>query len=201
MFLLGICGGSGSGKTTLARRLSERFEGRTVIIRQDDYYHDNSLLPFEERCAFNYDAPTAFEHDELLTDVQALLRGESILSKGYDYVNHVRKDPLEVVSSNDLIILEGIHAFCDERLRALFDLKAFVKVDSDVALLRRLKRDIRDRGRTLESVTNQYLATVKPMFDEYIHAYAKYADIIIPEGGKSVKIADMLEAYIRTVIH
>ena len=201
MFLLGICGGSGSGKTTLARRLSERFEGRTVVVRQDHYYHDNSLLPFEERCRFNYDSPTAFEHDELLTDVQALMRGESILSKGYDYVNHVRKDPREVVNSNDLIIVEGIHAFCDERLRELFNLKAYVKVDSDVALLRRLKRDIRDRGRTLESVTEQYLATVKPMFDEYINAYARYADVIIPVGGKSEKIADMLEAYIRTVIH
>jgi uridine kinase len=96
--------------------------------------------------------------------------------------------------------VEGIHAFCDERLRELFDLKAYVRVDSDVALLRRLKRDIRDRGRTLESVTEQYLSTVKPMFDEYVNAYARFADVIIPVGGKSKKIADMLEAYIRTII-
>ena len=218
MFFIGICGASCSGKSTLAKLLSDRLGERCIHLRQDNYYIDQSPLPFEERCKVNYDDPDIFEHDALLADVRAksefirntltgargvksisgmaLKEGRSITSKGYDYAEHRRADPGEEIKPADVVIVEGIHAFFDPRLREMMDMKVYIQVDSDVCLLRRIKRDIRDRGRDVPSITAQYLATVKPMLDKYIRAYAQHADIILPGGGKNPLFLDMLCLYI-----
>lgn len=196
MFFIGICGASCSGKSTLAKLLSDRLGERCIHLRQDNYYIDQSPLPFEERCKVNYDDPDIFEHDALLADVTALKEGRSITSKGYDYAEHRRADPGEEIKPADVVIVEGIHAFFDPRLREMMDTKVYIQVDSDVCLLRRIKRDIRDRGRDVPSITAQYLATVKPMLDKYIRAYAQHADIILPGGGKNPLFLDMLCLYI-----
>ena len=196
MFFIGICGASCSGKSTLAKLLSERLGERCIHLRQDNYYIDQSPLPFEERCKVNYDDPDIFEHDALLADVTALKEGRSITSKGYDHAEHRRADPGEEIKPADVVIVEGIHAFFDPRLREMMDMKVYIQVDSDVCLLRRIKRDIRDRGRDVPSITAQYLATVKPMLDKYIRAYAQHADIILPGGGKNPLFLDMLCLYI-----
>ena len=196
MLMIGICGASGSGKSTLARALFERLSMRCLMITQDCYYHDRSALPLEARATINYDEPAAFDHDLLLFDMQCLLRGESITKKNYDYSQHCRADSEELIGPADVIIFEGIHAFYDPKLRDIMDFRVYIHVDQDICLLRRIKRDINKRGRQIEGIAEQYLNSVKPMFDQYIMNYRNLADIIAVGGGKNPRIVDLLCHYI-----
>lgn len=202
MLFIGICGASGSGKSTLAKELATMVNKSILIINQDAYYYDHPQLSFEERCALNYDEPTIFDHDLLLDDVKALLRGECVPKKRYDYAQHRRADASgEMLEPHGVIIVEGIHAFYDERLRELMDLKLFVHVDSDICLLRRIVRDINERGRDIDGISAQYTSTVKPMFDQYIRNYEQHADVIVARGGKNAKITEILAGYINNDLH
>ena len=190
--IIGICGASGSGKSTLARELQKRMRGTVALIPQDAYYVDRPDLPFEERVRRNYDEPAAFDHDLLLNDVKKLAGGYSITRKGYDYTQHRRADTTEVILPADVLIIEGIHTFYDARLRDMMDLKIYMDVDADVCLLRRFRRDINERGRDVNSVADQYLATVRPMYMKYIRGYSEYADLIVRGGGKNPAILKIL---------
>ena len=197
MFIIGICGASGSGKSTLAQELENKLDCRCVIIKQDSYYKDHSDLTFEERTHINYDEPDAFEHRLLRDDLIQLHSGKAITSKDYDFARHMRNDQGNIIEPADIVIVEGIHTFFDPEIRDLMDLKIYVQVDIDVCLLRRVKRDMRERGRALESICDQYLDTVKPMYEKYIRGYSEHADLIVPRGGKNDKIINMLSTYIR----
>lgn len=198
MLTIGICGASGSGKTTLAEELAARLGDRCVYIKQDAYYRDHSELPFEERCLMNYDEPQAFEHDELYTDLADLKAGRAISRKGYDYSHHRRADPGDMIAPAEVIIIEGIHAFYDARVREMLDMKIFIQVDPDICLLRRFQRDIIERGRDVNSIARQYMDTVKPMYEKYIRNYSAHADVILANGGKNPRFVDMLMLYIES---
>lgn len=198
MLIIGICGASGSGKSTLAEELCQRIEGRCVYLKQDSYYKDHSDMSFEARERINYDEPDAFEHDELFNDLHALRMGRSIVAKNYDYTQHRRCDSNELVQPADVILIEGIHVFYDEAVREMMDFKIYVQVDPDICLLRRVTRDIRDRGRSIDGIHRQYLDSVKPMYEKYIRNYVEYADIIVAQGGKNAKIVDILAHYINS---
>lgn len=202
MLFIGICGASGSGKSTLAQELAKMVNKSILIINQDAYYYDHPDMSFEERCALNYDEPSIFDHDLLLEDIRSLLNGQRVLRKRYDYANHRRAPQTqEYLEPHDVIVVEGIHAFYDERLRDMMDLKLFVRVDSDICLLRRIQRDINERGRAIDNISTQYLTTVKPMFDLYIRNYEQYADVIVARGGKNAKITEILAGYINNDLH
>ena len=198
MLIIGICGASGSGKSTLARELAKRLEGRCVYIKQDSYYKDHPDMTFEERERINYDEPEAFEHGALLDDLRALRSGRSITAKNYDYTQHRRCDSGEQIEPADVVLVEGIHVFYDQGVRDMLDFKIFIQVDPDVCLLRRVKRDIRDRGRSVESIYRQYLDSVKPMFEKYIRNYVDDADLIVAHGRKNARIVDILAHYINS---
>ena len=196
MIVIGICGGSGSGKSTLARLISQSLSCSSRIIGLDCYYRDHSELPFEERVHINYDEPDIFNFDELYGDIKLLMDGKPITTKGYDYANHRRADSPELIYPTDVLILEGIHMFRDKRITDLMSLKVYMHVDVDVCLLRRVRRDMMKRGRSIENITEQYLATVKPMYEEYISKYIKEADFAVMGGGKNPKAIDAITAYI-----
>lgn len=198
MLVIGICGASGSGKSTLAKELDERLDHRCVYLKQDSYYKDHSEMSFEERERINYDEPEAFEHDLLCADLMALKEGHSITAKDYDYTEHRRCDTGAEIAPADVVLVEGIHVFYDDAVRELMDFKIYIQVDPDVCLLRRVKRDLRDRGRSIESVYRQYLDTVKPMYEKHIRNYVEYADLIVARGGKNAKIVDILAHYINS---
>lgn len=198
MLIIGICGASGSGKSTLARELEERLQEKCVYLKQDSYYKDHPDMSFEERVGINYDEPQAFEHDVLREDLFALKEGRSIRAKDYDYTQHRRCDTGEEIAPAEVVLLEGIHIFYDKAVRDLLDFKIYIQVDPDVCLLRRVKRDIRDRGRSIEGVYQQYLDTVKPMYEKYIRNYIEYADLIVANGGKNARIVDILAHYINS---
>ena len=202
MLFIGICGASGSGKSTLAEELARMVNKSILIINQDAYYYDHPDMSFEERCKLNYDEPSIFDHDLLLEDVRALLSGQRVLRKRYDYTAHRRAPQAEeYLEPHDVIVVEGIHAFYDERLRDMMDLKLFVRVDSDICLLRRIQRDINERGRAIDNISTQYLTTVKPMFDQYIRNYEQYANVIVARGGKNAKITEILAGYVNNDLH
>ena len=202
MLLIGICGARGSGKSTLAQELATMVNKSILIINQDAYYFDHPDMTFEEKCHLNYDEPGIFDHDILLRDVQSLLAGQRVPRKRYDYANHCRADQTgEFLEPHDVIIIEGIHAFYDERLRAHMDLKLYMHVESDICLLRRIERDIIERGRDIDNISKQYMTTVKPMFDQYIRNYEQYADVIVAGGGKDAKITEILAGYINNDLH
>lgn len=199
MLFIGICGASGSGKSTLAHALKDRLgEDRCMILQQDAYYRDHPDLTFEQRVMLNYDEPEIFDHDLLLEDVLQLLRGGGISRKDYDYTNHQRSDkPDEIILPKDVLILEGIHCFHDKRLTDLMFLKLYMKVEPDICLLRRIDRDITERGRDIRGIGEQYLNSVKPMFDRYIRNYVNDADVIVANGGKNARIVDILAGYVK----
>lgn len=202
MLFIGICGASGSGKSTLAQELATMVNRSILIINQDAYYLDHPNLSFEERCRLNYDEPSVFDHDLLLEDVKKLLAGERVPKKRYDYTHHCRADlPGVFMEPHDVIIVEGIHAFYDPRLRAMMDMKLYMHVESDICLLRRIERDIKERGRQIDNISMQYTTTVKPMFDQYIRNYEQYADVIVAGGGKDAKITEILAGYINNDLH
>lgn len=196
MIVIGVCGGSGSGKSTLARLISQSLSCSSRIIGLDCYYRDHAHLPFEERVHINYDEPDVFDFDELYEDIKLLMEGKPITSKGYDYANHRRADSPELIYPTDVLILEGIHMFRDKRLTDIMSLKVYMHVDVDVCLLRRVRRDMMKRGRSIENITEQYLATVKPMYEEYISKYIKEADFAVMGGGKNPRAIDAITAYI-----
>ncbi|MBQ4640457.1 MAG: uridine kinase [Clostridia bacterium] len=200
MIFLGICGASGSGKTTLARELVKNLGVKCLVLSQDAYYFDHPDFTEEERENFNYDEPSSFDHDLILSDVERLLAGESVPRRGYDFSHHRRSDPDEMMEVPDVLIIEGIHTFHDKRLCEKMLLKIYVQVDPDVCLLRRIKRDMRDRGRRIESIYKQYLNTVKPMYEKHIRHYANDADVIVMQGGKNAKIIGILAGYIQNLL-
>ncbi len=201
MLFIGICGASGSGKSTLAESLKDRLGDRCFVLQQDAYYKDHSHLPFEKRVTLNYDEPVIFDHDLLLQDVQRLMAGQPITRKAYDYSQHKRADrESELIEPRDVLILEGIHCFHDKRLRNLMFLKVYMKVEPDVCLLRRIQRDIKERGRDIDGIAEQYLKTVKPMYDQYIRNYVQYADTIVAGGGKNARIVDILTGYVQDAL-
>ena len=201
MIFIGICGASGSGKSTLADSLAAALGDRCLVLQQDCYYKDHSHLPFEERCKLNYDEPSIFDHDALLADVQSLMNGQPITRKGYDYANHRRADTEEIITPPDVLILEGIHCFHDERLLQLMYLKLYMNVDADICLLRRIERDIMERGRSIDSISDQYRTTVRPMFEQYIRNYINLADVIVARGGKNARIVEILAGYVSDELH
>ena len=189
---IGIAGGTGSGKTTLTRHLKEHFGDAVTVIGHDSYYKRQDGKTYEERSKVNYDHPDAFETSLLVEHLKALKAGRSIQCPVYSYVDHNRTDETVEVFPTKVIIVEGILIFQDPTLRDMFDIKIFVETDADVRILRRALRDIRDRGRTLESVITQYLTTVKPMHEQYVEPSRKYADIIVLEGGHNLVALDMI---------
>ena len=189
---IGIAGGTGSGKTTITRRLLQRFPDSVSVVYHDNYYKAHDDMSYEERSKLNYDCPDAFDTELLLRDLAALRRGEEIRCPVYDYTVHNRSEKTVLVKPAPVVIVEGILIFEDKRICDLLDIKIFVDTDADVRILRRIVRDVRDRGRSLESVVDQYLTTVKPMHEMYVEPSKRNADIIIPEGGHNLVAMDML---------
>ena len=185
VLVIGIAGGSGSGKTTLAKNIADYFADRISILRHDDYYRAQDDIPMEVRVKTNYDHPHAFDTELLLAHLDALKRGEDVDSPIYDYTCHTRSGEVRHVSASSVILLEGILILENKELRDRLDMKIFVDTDADVRIVRRIMRDVKKRGRSLESVTRQYLTTVKPMHEAFVEPSKRYADIIIPEGGKN----------------
>jgi len=191
--VIGIAGGSGSGKSTITRLLSERFEGRVTVLNHDDYYKAQHEMSYDERCKTNYDDPAAFDTELLIEHVKKLKNGQDVMCPVYDFKIHDRTDLLQEKKSAEVIIIDGILVLQNEELRSLMDIKLFVDTDADVRVLRRIRRDVNERKRTLESVINQYLTTVKPMHEMYVEPSKKHADLIIPEGGKNLVAMDIIE--------
>ena len=189
---IGIAGGTGSGKTTITRRLLQRFPESVSVVYHDNYYKAHDDMTYEQRSHLNYDCPDAFDTELLLRDLAALRRGEEIRCPVYDYTVHNRSDKTVLVKPAPVVIVEGILIFEDKRICDLLDIKIFVDTDADVRILRHIVRDVRDRGRSLESVVDQYLTTVKPMHEMYVEPSKRNADIIVPEGGHNLVAMDML---------
>lgn len=189
---IGIASGTGSGKTTITRLLSERFGKDVSVIYYDNYYKAHDDLTYDERAKINYDCPDAFDTELFLEDVAKLKRGEDVLCPVYDYTVHNRSNQTLLIKSAPVILLEGILLLSDERIRDLLDIKIFVDTDADVRILRRIMRDVKERKRSLESVVEQYLTTVKPMHEMYVEPSKRYANIIIPEGGHNMVAVNML---------
>ena len=200
MIFIGICGASGSVKSTLARELTNDVRASVVVLQQDSYYVNHPDMTFEERARLNYDEPGIFDHDALYEDVCSLLAGQPIRKKAYDFALHARCDTDEIIQPADVLILEGIHSFYDKRLLQKMFLKLYVSVDPDICLLRRIQRDILERGRDINSIAEQYTSTVKPMYDKYVRNYITDADVVVMRGGKNARIVEILNGYIRSVL-
>ncbi|MCK4668001.1 uridine kinase [Candidatus Dependentiae bacterium] len=198
--LIGVAGGTGSGKTTVANRIGQALNEEMVIIPQDYYYKDNPGGSLEERAKINYDHPDSFDTELLISHLKTLIAGETIQTPIYDFKEHRRIEKTKEIKPAPIIILEGILIFVNHDLRSLMDFKIFVDTPSDIRLLRRIKRDMEERGRSLDSVINQYLETVRPMHIEFVEHSKKFADIIIPEGGYNEKAIDMMIRYLKSHI-
>jgi uridine kinase len=199
--IIGIAGGSCSGKTTVTQAIYDVFKDHSVaVIEQDYYYKDQSNLTFEQRLLTNYDHPLAFDNDLLIEHLHMLLNRQAIQKPVYDYVNHTRSAEIVDVDAKDVIIVEGILVLEDERLRDLMDIKLFVDTDSDLRIIRRIQRDIKERGRTADSVIDQYLSAVRPMHNMFIEPTKRYADVIIPEGGGNDVAIDLMVTKIKTIL-
>jgi len=196
--VIGVAGGSGSGKTTVVSRITEALSGEPVtVLEHDRYYRDRNDLRLEERAALNYDHPDSLETDLLVRHIQALRRGESVEAPVYDFARHTRTPSTDTIVPGRAIIIEGILIYTDAPLRTLMDVKVFVDTDADTRFIRRLQRDTTARGRTVQSVIEQYLSTVKPMHLEFVEPSKRYADVIIPQGGHNAVAIDMLLTLIR----
>ena len=197
IMVIGIAGGTGSGKTTITRRLVERFSGDVSVIHHDNYYKAHHNMTYEERTLLNYDHPDAFDTDMLIDHLKRLKRGESVQCPVYDYSIHDRTDRTITIRPTRVIIVEGILIYENRELCDQMDIKIFVDADADVRILRRIVRDVRDRGRSLESVINQYLSTVKPMHEAFVEPSKRRADVIVPEGGHNLVALDMVIQRVR----
>ena len=192
VLVIGIAGGSGSGKTTLARNIVNHFSDRISVLRHDDYYKCQDDIPMEERIKTNYDHPHAFDTDLLIYHIDELRAGRDILSPTYDYSHHTRAGEVREVKANKVVLLEGILILENAELRDRLDMKIFVDTDADVRILRRILRDVKERGRSLDSVIGQYLSTVKPMHEAFVEPSKRYADIIVPIGGENTVACQMI---------
>lgn len=199
--LIGVAGGTGSGKTSVTKAISEKLgKDSILIIEQDAYYKDQSDKSFEERLKTNYDHPLAFDTDLLIEHLNKLLRYEPIDKPVYDYKRHTRSKEVIRLEPKEVIILEGILVLEDERLRNLMDIKVYVDTDADIRIIRRIVRDTRERGRTLESVIDQYINVVRPMHNQFVEPTKRYADIIIPEGGHNTVAIDLMVTKIKSIL-
>ena len=192
ILVIGIAGGTGSGKTTLMNNIMAQFEGMVTVLSHDNYYKRHDELTFEERSGLNYDEPNAIETSLMVEHLTQLRSGQAIDCPVYDFTRHNRSDETIHLEPKPVIIVEGILIFESESLRNLMDIRLFVDTDADVRLCRRIKRDVNKRGRTLESVLTQYQTTVKPMHEKYVEPSKKYANLVIPEGGKNMVALDMI---------
>ena len=197
IMVIGIAGGTGSGKTTITRRLIERFGGDVSVIHHDNYYKAHHSMPYEERALLNYDHPDAFDTDMLIEHLKLLKQGKSVQCPVYDYSIHDRTEETITIRPTRVIIVEGILIYENRELCDQMDIKIFVDADADVRILRRIVRDVRDRGRSLESVINQYLSTVKPMHEAFVEPSKRRADVIVPEGGHNLVALDMVIQRVR----
>lgn len=199
--IIGVTGGSGSGKTSVSRAIFNHFPNHSIMmLEQDSYYKDQSDLSFEERLNTNYDHPFAFDTDLLIDHLQQLLAYQTIEKPVYDYVAHTRSEATIIQEPEEVIILEGILILEDERLRNLMDIKLYVDTDDDIRIIRRIKRDMEERGRTLDSVIEQYLTVVKPMYHQFIEPTKRYADVIVPEGGENHVAIDLITTKVATFL-
>lgn len=198
--VIGVAGGSGSGKSTVVRRIVDSVGQEQVsVLEHDRYYRDRNDLRLEERASLNYDHPDALETDLLVRHVMALRAGDAVDAPVYDFARHARTPSTSRIPARRALIVEGILIFADPALRGLMDIKVFVDTDDDTRVIRRLQRDVAERGRTMESVIEQYLATVKPMHLEFVEPSKRYADIIVPVGGHNAVAIDLLLSLIRSV--
>lgn len=197
ILVIGIAGGTASGKTTLMKNLINEFGGQFTVLSHDNYYKRHDDMPFEERCKLNYDEPAAFDTSLMVYHLDQLRHGYSVECPVYDFTVHNRSDETIRLVPCRVIIVEGILIFENEDLRNLMDIKIFVDTDADIRLCRRIKRDVNKRGRSLESVLEQYKNTVKPMHDRYVEPSKKYADLVVPEGGKNQVALSMIIGHIR----
>ncbi|MGQ9600023.1 MAG: uridine kinase [Anaerolineae bacterium] len=199
--VIGVAGGTGSGKTTVAREILKRAGTRQIsLIQHDAYYKDLSDLPIAQRAMFNFDHPDALDNELLITHLKELKAGRAIEMPVYDFKTHTRTKQVQRVEPSRVILVEGILIFADRELRQLMDVKIYVDTDPDIRFIRRLQRDIAERGRTMESVIHQYLATVRPMHQEFVEPSKRYADVIIPEGGFNEVAMEMVAARIRALL-
>lgn len=192
ILVIGIAGGTGSGKTTLMKNIVQHFSGRVTVVSHDNYYRRRDDMPFEERCKLNYDEPSAFDTDLMVAHLNQLRCGQEIECPVYDFAIHNRSDQTIHLVPKNVIIVEGILIFENKALRDLMDIRIFVDTDADIRLCRRIRRDVNKRGRTLESVLTQYQDTVKPMHEKYVEPSKKFADLLVPEGGKNPVALDMI---------
>ena len=201
VLIIGIAGGSGSGKTTLAANILEHFADRISVLRHDDYYKCQDDIPMEERVKTNYDHPHAFDTNLLIYHIDELKAGRNIFSPTYDYSRHTRSAEVREVKANKVVVLEGILILENPELRDRLDMKIYVDTDADVRILRRILRDVKERGRSLDSVIGQYLSTVKPMHEAFVEPSKRYADIIVPVGGENAvacqMIVDQIEKHLK----
>ena len=200
IMVVGIAGGTGSGKTTITKKLMQRFGGDVSVIYHDNYYKAHHNMSYEERSKLNYDHPDSFDTDLLIQAVKDLKAGRSVTCPVYDYTIHDRSDKVIVVKPAKVIIVEGILIFQSRELCQQMDIKIYVDTDADVRILRRIVRDVRDRGRSLDSVVNKYLSTVKPMHEQFVEPSKRNADIIIPEGGHNQVAMEMVMERVRAHI-
>ncbi|NOX89332.1 MAG: uridine kinase [Calditrichaeota bacterium] len=199
--LIGIAGASGSGKTLVAHTIIERLgSDKVVLIQEDSYYKDLSHIPLDERGGRNFDHPDAFDHDLLADHLELLLQGKTIAHPIYDYKTHSRLKETRTVGPHIIIILEGILVLSEPRLRNLMDIRVFIDTALDICFIRRLQRDIEERGRTVESVITQYQSTVRPMYFQFVEPAKRHADIIIPRGGKNLVAIDILTTKIHSLL-
>lgn len=198
IMVIGIAGGTGSGKTTITNQIKERLGSEVTVVTHDNYYRAHHEMTYEERTLLNYDHPDAYETELLVEHLAALKRGEAVEVPVYDFSIYDRTDKTTTVEPSRVIIVEGIVIFAHPALRDLLDVKVYVDCDADVRILRRLMRDVKERGRSLDSVVNQYLSTVKPMHEAFVEPSKRYADVIIPTGGENLVALDMLVDRIRT---
>lgn len=199
--IIAVAGGSASGKTTVVNKIIDCFEPENVtVIKHDDYYKDQTDMPMEERIKVNYDHPFSLDNDLLFKQILDLIRGKDIIKPTYDFEHHNRSDITEVVGPTQIIILEGILIMEDERIRELCDIKLFVEADDDLRFIRRLTRDMAERGRSMESVITQYLSTVKPMHFAFVKPTKRYADVIIPNDKDHAVAVDLIITKINSII-
>lgn len=199
--IIGVTGGSGGGKTSVSRAILDSFpNARIAMIQHDSYYKDQSHMSFEERVKTNYDHPLAFDTDFMIQQLKELLAGRPVDIPIYDYKKHTRSNTTFRQDPQDVIIVEGILVLEDEHLRDLMDIKLFVDTDDDIRIIRRIKRDMMERGRSLESIIDQYTSVVKPMYHQFIEPSKRYADIVIPEGVSNVVAIDVINSKIASIL-
>ena len=201
VIIIGIAGGTGSGKSTMIERIEKQFSSQITILSHDFYYKAHNQMTYDERCKLNYDHPDAFDTDLMIEHIKKLKQWQSIARPVYDFTIHNRVEETVTVYPAKVIVVEGILIFENKELLDLFDIKVFIDTDADVRIIRRIMRDVRERGRTLQSVVNQYLTTVKLMHEQFVEPSKKNADIIVPEGGYNLVALDMLNQRIHALLH